>query len=149
MDQAETHSHRLILPADSNHHGTLYAGSLLRMALEAAYACAFRAVGPTGNLLLRRVLSIECCHPVPVGSVVEIRARSLSMSRAYLVVGLLGTPLAGSSSPWMDGLMGFVSIDDDGRPAPLPEDLVLADADDDWAPLKARLEQLSLRAPRR
>ena len=28
-----THYARLILPGDANHHGTLYAGSLLRLAL--------------------------------------------------------------------------------------------------------------------
>ena len=41
MSQAITYTHRLILPVDANHHGTLYAGSLLRIALEAAYATAF------------------------------------------------------------------------------------------------------------
>ena len=39
---AETLTHRLILPRDANHHGTLYAGVLLSLALEAAYATAFR-----------------------------------------------------------------------------------------------------------
>ena len=41
----EITSHRLVLPADANHHGTLYAGSLLRYGLETAYAAASRAVG--------------------------------------------------------------------------------------------------------
>ena len=47
MSSVEITSHRLVLPADSNHHGTLYAGSLLRYALEAAYAAASRGAGPT------------------------------------------------------------------------------------------------------
>ena len=34
--------HRLVLPAEANHHGTLYAGSLLRLALEAGYATAWK-----------------------------------------------------------------------------------------------------------
>jgi acyl-CoA hydrolase len=37
----ETTAHRLVLPADANHYGTLYAGSLLKYALEAAYAAAY------------------------------------------------------------------------------------------------------------
>jgi acyl-CoA hydrolase len=41
--------HRLILPADANHKVTLYAGSLLRLALEAGYATAWRHVGPQGG----------------------------------------------------------------------------------------------------
>src|ERR1700691_4515397 len=78
-----TLSHRLVLPADANHHGTLYAGSLLRMALEAAYATAYRWVGNDANLLLRRVLSLECYRPVPVGTLVEIRGTVLHLTRAY------------------------------------------------------------------
>jgi hypothetical protein len=69
--------HRLILPADSNHHGTLYAGSLLRLALEAGYATAWRHVGPQANLVLRRVLNLECLRPVPVGTVIEIEGAVL------------------------------------------------------------------------
>src|SRR5438270_6513628 len=80
---ATTLTHRLILPADANHHGTLYAGSLMRIALEAAYTTAFRAVGDTANLLLRRVLSLECYRPVPVGSMIEIRGTVLHLTRAY------------------------------------------------------------------
>ena len=37
MDTRETLSHRLVLPGDANHHGTLYAGALLRIALEAVW----------------------------------------------------------------------------------------------------------------
>ena len=43
------HYPRLILPTDANHHGTLYAGSLLRLALEASYATAWRHVGRQAN----------------------------------------------------------------------------------------------------
>ncbi len=53
-----THFHRLILPADANHHGTLYAGTLLRLALEAGYATAWKHVGTEANLVLRRVLNV-------------------------------------------------------------------------------------------
>jgi acyl-CoA hydrolase len=36
----ETLTHRLILPRDANHYGTLFAGGLLSLALEAAYSGA-------------------------------------------------------------------------------------------------------------
>ena len=117
----ETTSHRLVLPADANHYGTLYAGSLLRYALEAAYATACRASGPEANLMLRRVLSIECRRTVPVGSLVEIRAGVLQVRRAYLVVGVVGMPTPGGTLPWMDGLLGFVQVDEAGLPVPLPQ----------------------------
>ena len=48
------HFHRLILAADANHHGTLYASTLLRLALEAGYATAWKHLGTETNLVLRR-----------------------------------------------------------------------------------------------
>src|ERR671928_1063453 len=101
----ETLTHRLILPRDANHHGTLYAGVLLSMALEAGYATAYRAAGASANLVLKRVLDLRCYEPVPIGRVVEIRGREVVRARAHVVVALHGTPLPDRSSSWMDGLM--------------------------------------------
>ena len=143
MSASDTTSHRLVLPADANHHGTLYAGSLLRYALESGYATACRAAGPEGNLMLRRVLSLECRRSVPVGSLVEIRGAVLQAKRGYLVAGVVGMPLDGHTLPWMDGLLGFAQVDPAGLPAPLPrpvEDLATGPL---WQPLLERLEKLA------
>jgi acyl-CoA thioesterase YciA len=137
-----TLTHRLILPVDANHHGTLYAGSLMRIALEAAYTTANCAVGETANLLLRRVLSIECYRPVPVGSMVEVRGTILHLTRAYLVAGLISSPLPGQKSPWMDGLFGFVQVDAEGRPAEFPDDLAMATPTKEWHSLQQRMQKL-------
>ncbi|MFM8633525.1 MAG: hotdog domain-containing protein [Planctomycetia bacterium] len=139
----EITSHRLVLPADANHHGTLYAGSLLRYALEAAYAAASRAVGAEANLMLRRVVSLECRRSVPVGSLVEIRGAVVDVRQAYLVVGVVGMPLAGHTLPWMDGLLGFVQVDEKGLPVAFPRPVeAVADATF-WEPLRTRVEKLS------
>jgi acyl-CoA hydrolase len=139
----EITSHRLVLPADANHHGTLYAGSLLRYGLEAAYAAASRAVGPQANLMLRRVLSIECRRSVPVGSLVEIRGAVIDVRQAYLVVGVVGMPLAGHTLPWMDGLFGFVQVDDKGLPVAFPGAVAAVGDAMLWEPLRTRLGKLS------
>ncbi len=115
----ETLTHRLVLPRDANHHGTLYAGVLLSLALEAGYATAYRAAGDAANLVLRRVLDLRCYEPVPVGRVIEIRGVEILRARAHLVIAMIGAPLAGRSQPWMDGLMQFVQVDEAGRPSPL------------------------------
>jgi acyl-CoA thioesterase YciA len=118
----ETLTHRLILPRDANHHGTLYAGVLLSLSLEAAYATAFRAAGLNANLVLKRVLDLRCYEPVSVGRVVQIRGLEIHRARAQIVVGLWGSSLDDVSSPWMDGLMQFVQVDSTGRPEPLDEE---------------------------
>jgi acyl-CoA thioesterase YciA len=143
MSATETTSHRLVLPADANHHGTLYAGSLLRYALENAYATACRAAGPEANLMLRRVVSLECRRSVPVGALVEIRGAVLQAKRGYLVAGVVGMPLDGHTLPWMDGLLGFAQVDEAGLPVALPEPVEIATDSPLWQPLVKRLDQLA------
>ncbi|SIO65715.1 Acyl-CoA hydrolase [Singulisphaera sp. GP187] len=118
----ETLTHRLILPRDANHHGTLYAGVLLSLALEAAYSAAYRAAGLNANLVLKRVLDVRCFEPVPIGRVVEIRGAEIHRARAQVIVAVYGSPLSDRPSPWMDGLMQFVQVDHTGRPEPLEQE---------------------------
>ncbi|HVJ80345.1 MAG TPA: hotdog domain-containing protein [Planctomycetia bacterium] len=134
-------SHRLILPADANHYGTLYAGSLLRLALEAGYATAYRHVGPDANLVLRRVLNLECLRPVPVGTVVEIQGLVLHAGPAYLVTGLVGAPLSPDAGPWLESLMGFAQVNEAGAATGFPQQLEL-DALPDVAPWPRLFDKL-------
>ena len=136
--EAETLTYRLVLPRDANHHGTLYAGVLLSLALEAGYATAFRAAGLNANLVLKRVLDLRCYEPVPVGRVVLIRGRQIHRARAQIVVALLGSALADDGSPWMDGLMQFVQVGPDGRPEPLDEE-----PDEEAVPLRRAMVSTS------
>ena len=140
----ETLTHRLVLPRDANYHGTLYAGTLLALALEAGYATAFRAAGLNANLVLKRVLDLRCYEPVAVGKVVQIRGRQIHRGSAQVVVALWGSPLGDSLSPWMDSLMQFVQIDPSGRPEPLdeePHDLAES-LDHPWLMLRDRTRKL-------
>lgn len=116
-----THNHRLIVQADANHHGTLYAGSLLRLSLEAAYATAWQHVGPRANLVLRRVLNLECLRPVPVGTVIDLQGVVLHQTRVYVVIGLVGWPADNTGGHWMEGILGFAQVDDAGRPDEFPD----------------------------
>lgn len=146
----ETLTHHLVLPRDANHHGTLYAGVLMSLALEAGYATAFRAAGDSANLVLKRVLDLRCYDPVPIGHVLEIRGVEVHRARAQVIVAMYGTPLSGRNGPWMDALMQFVQIDAEGRPEPLevepPE--VEPRLEEPWAQLRERARKLrSIRVP--
>jgi acyl-CoA thioesterase YciA len=141
---AETLTHRLVLPRDANHHGTLYAGVLLSLALEAGYATAFRAAGLNANLVLKRVLDIRCYEPVPVGQVVQIRGREIHRARAQIIVALSGSSQLDQATPWMDGLMQFVQVDSEGRPEALDDEPVdePVDLDAPWSVLRDRARKL-------
>ncbi len=139
-----TYSHRLILPTDANHHNTLYAGSLLRLSLEAGYATAWKHIGADANIVLRRVLNLECIRPVPVGTVIEIQGLVLHQTSSYLVTGLVGTPLANDTVPWMEALMGFAQIDENGKVTHFPEKSSTPGIprSEPWLRLKERLQKL-------
>jgi acyl-CoA hydrolase len=144
MPVPPTLSHRLILPSDANHHGTLYAGSLLRWTLEAAYATAYRHIGADANLVLVRVLNLECLRPVPVGSVIEIQGLVLHRTQTYLVTGLVGSPLSADEGPWLEALLGFAQVDETGRPEGIPRHAAEVDvpAGPPWDRVQARLQKL-------
>ena len=139
-----THSHKLVLPSDANHHGTLYAGAMLRLVLEAGYATAWKHVGPQANLVLRRVLNMECLRPVPVGVVVEIQGVVLRRTAAYLVCGLVGTPLEAEQGPWCEALLGFAQVDENGKLENFPEKLPAVKTPDGevWERLVGRMKKL-------
>lgn len=139
-----TASHKLIIPADANHHGTLYAGAMLRFALEAGYATAWKHVGPQANLVLRRVLNMECLRPVPVGVVVEIQGSVLHRTSAYLVCALVGMPITADQGPWIEALLGFAQVDDDGRLDHFPENLPAVEVPtaEPWCRLADRMRKL-------
>ena len=139
-----TPSHKLVLPSDANHHGTLYAGSMLRFVLEAGYATAWKHVGPQANLVLRRVLNMECLKPVPVGVVVEIQGTVLYRTAAYLVCGLVGTPLSPEQGVWVEALLGFAQVDENGKLDNFPETLPAVKTPDGevWDRLAARMKKL-------
>lgn len=144
-DSSETLTHRLILPREANHHGTLYAGSLVSLALEAAYATGFRAIGDSANLVLKRVLDLRCLEPVPIGEVVQIRGAVLLKRSAQIVVGLYGSPMKGRPKPWMDALMQFVQIDEHGRPEPFDESVLVSESQlqlSPWDELGERMKAL-------
>jgi acyl-CoA hydrolase len=120
---------------------------LLRLALEAGYATAWKHVGTEANLVLRRVLNLECLRPVPVGTVIEIEGAVLHRTKAYLVTGLIGSPLKPGDGPWLEALLGFAQVDEAGKVDALPAGagaVEVPDADD-WRRLDARMHKLMKR----
>jgi len=139
-----TPSHKLVLPADANHHGTLYAGAMLRFVLEAGYATAWKHIGRDANLVLRRVLNMECLRPVPVGVVAEIQGAVLHQTSAYLVCGLVGTPLDTDHGPWVEALLGFAQVTETGKLAHFPAELPVLErpTSETWDRLSDRMKKL-------
>src|SRR5262245_54803638 len=139
-----TPSHKLVLPSDANHHGTLYAGAMLRFVLEAGYATAWKHIGADANLVLRRVLNMECLRPVPVGVFAEIQGTVLYRTSAYLVCGLIGTTVDGAQGPWVEALLGFDQGTEAGKLSHFPMELPELENPEGktWDRLASRMKKL-------
>jgi hypothetical protein len=63
---------------------------------------------------------------------------------AYLVTGLLGTPLEAGQGPWQERLLEFAQVDDAGRPdvMPLSAGQAMVPVSEDWRRLRQRLQKL-------
>jgi len=80
-----------------------------------------------------------------VGTLVEIQGAILQVRQCYIVVGVVGMPLADGDLPWMDGLFGFVQVDRKGLPVVLPEKIQTASDMAFWSPLTKRLAETKTR----
>ncbi len=75
--------------------------------------------------------------------VAEIQGTVLHRTSAYLVCGLVGTPLGPDQGPWIEALMGFAQVDD-GKLAHFPDRLpeVETPPGDTWGRLETRMKKL-------
>lgn len=64
--------------------------------------------------------------------------------QAYLVTGLIGTPLPEGQGPWLEALLGFAQVDEAGKIAALPEGAGPGEVPDTdaWRRLSERLHKL-------
>lgn len=75
---------------------------------------------------------------------VEIEGAVFLRKQAYLVTGLIGTPLPEGQGPWLEALLGFPQVDEAGKADALPEGAGSAEmpGSDSWRRLAERMHQL-------
>jgi acyl-CoA hydrolase len=111
----------LVLPSDTNSHGTIFGGKVMSwIDIAAAIAAGKHA---------RRIVvtaSIDALHfltPIKLGHVVHIRAMVNFASRTSMEVGVRvdsENPLTGELTHTAKAYATFVALDDHGRPTPVP-----------------------------
>ena len=115
----------LAAPTDAGHSGIVSAGRVMEWIDKAGYACA---VGWSGRYCVTAYVgNVSFTRPVPVGDLVEARARIVSTGRSsmnVLVTVASGDPRESTVNRTTECLMVFVSVDDTGRPISVPS----------WAP---------------
>lgn len=115
--QMVTETTQLVLPAQANHYGTLFAGEALSMMTSAAYAIASRRA--RGNVVLASVGEVQFIAPVPVGRLLTLRAAILHVGRSAIrveVTGLSEDPQSDLATEVARGQFNMVAVNDRGRP---------------------------------
>ncbi len=117
QDAAITELTELVLPAQANHYGTLFAGQALSMLAQAAFTAASRHA--RSNVVLAGVENLRFTAPVPVGNLFIMAARVISAGRSSMVVEVVAShedPLTGARAPVAQGQFQMVAVNEHGRP---------------------------------
>ena len=117
QDAPITELTELVLPAQANHYGTLFAGQALSMLAQAAFTAASRHA--RSNVVLAGVQNLRFTAPVPVGQLFTIAARVLCAGRSSMVVEVVASredPQTGERAQVAQGQFQMVAVNEHGRP---------------------------------
>lgn len=111
----------IVLPEHANHYGTLYGANALQMMGKAAFVCATSHARCA--VVLAKADSIEFAQPIPLGSIIDIRARIVFRGRSSMtvVVEIVPDHPSGQVAPAISGRFMMVAVNDTGSPIPIPD----------------------------
>ena len=112
----------LILPEHANRNGTLYGANALQLLGKAAYICATRHTRCA--VVMAKADNIEFVHPIPVGAIIETRARVVFQGHASItvtaeIVANSADPV--ETAPSVTARFMLVAVDEHGAPIPIPD----------------------------
>ncbi|MGB7243146.1 MAG: acyl-CoA thioesterase [Sulfitobacter sp.] len=112
----------LAMPKDVNVNGDIFGGWVLsQMDMAAGIVAGARAQGRVATVA---VDAMKFIRPVKVGDVLCIYAHVAKVGRTSLAIGIEAWVLRnriGAREKVTEAVFTFVSIDDNGRPKPLPK----------------------------
>ncbi|SEK15841.1 Acyl-CoA hydrolase [Variovorax sp. OK605] len=110
----------IVFPEHANHYGTLFGGNALLLMSKAAFLAA-RAFAKS-DVVMASCGDAQFLAPVPVGSVLRLRAWTSRVGRSSLTVCVSGTAEQLGHAPRLalKSLFEMVVVDKNGRPARIP-----------------------------
>lgn len=109
----------MVFPAQTNHHGTLFAGEAMRLLSMAAFIAASRDARK--HMVMASIDKTDFLKPVPHGALAEVLARVVERRSASLVVALelfSENMQTGERTLCVTGRITMVTVGADGRPSP-------------------------------
>lgn len=122
----------MVFPNTTNHYGTMFGGKVLDLMDRAAFLAATRFTNQA--MVTASMEHIDFFVPIRHGNLVELVARIVYTGATSLTVKVelySENPIRGTREQASEGYFHMVSVDEEGRPIPVP--LLIIDTDDDRA----------------
>ena len=119
-DRDELQFTELILPAQANHYGTLFGPNALALLGKAAFLVAARFTRQP--VVMAAARQVDFLSPIPVGALVDFRARVTRVGRTSLSVQVVASfDSAPGTRPGevLRAEFEMVAVDELGRPCPV------------------------------
>jgi acyl-CoA hydrolase len=118
-----------VFPEHAGAPGQIHGGRMMEWITQAGTLAAARLA--RGQVVLGAMDDIDYLHPVKVGEIAILRAQVEYVGRSSLEVGVrvwAENVATGARSVTLNSHLVFVSVEEDGRPRPVPDRITPADA---------------------
>ncbi|KOS61183.1 acyl-CoA thioesterase [Lysinibacillus agricola] len=121
MSQSRTVQTRLVLPPDTNNHNSIFGGRVLAYIDEIAAITAMKHA--KGHVVTASIDSVDFLSAAHVGDILEIESIVSSTGRSSMevYVRVISRNIeTGEEKLTTESFVTMVSVDDDGKPKPVP-----------------------------
>jgi acyl-CoA hydrolase len=118
---SRTEMTEMVLPGDTNAHGTIFGGKVMQWIDIAASVCAMRHSG--GQVVTASIDGLQFLTPIHVGEIVTLRASVNYAGRTSMEIGVrvdVENMSTGERRYTTKAYLTFVAVDKHGKPRPVP-----------------------------
>ncbi|MDI7742697.1 acyl-CoA thioesterase [Lysinibacillus fusiformis] len=112
----------LILPPDTNHHGTIFGGKVLAYIDEIAAITSMKHAG--GNTVTVSIDSVDFLSSAHVGDILELESMVVYTGKTSITVFVRVTAFhveTGESTLTTESFVTMVAVDENGKPRPVSQ----------------------------
>lgn len=124
MKDSETHVFKVVFPGTTNHHNTMFGGSVLYIMDEVAFITATRF--SRKPIVTVSSDKIDFKHPIPAGTLVELVGNVTRVGRSSLDVQVevyIESMYRDGREKAITGTFTLVAINENKRPVPVLDDV--------------------------
>lgn len=108
--------HHVVMGADLNHHGTLFAGQGAKWFVESGFIAAANITSPE-NIVCVNIHGMHFKTRVPLGTVVRFESKMVLSGQTRLIAYVKAVK-SENEGHIVDGFLTFVHVDPQGHPKP-------------------------------